>query len=134
MKTCWQWEATKRPGFTDLEQKLRLDQSDAKSRLSHPILTRIDHLNDINPESYDRVVERRDSTLLTVETSLPSDGTSSHCHDSTHDLSRDVIARNGAVNGSVMHDVAQNDVSINLHSENPKDLANGETNGTFVTS
>ena len=38
-----------------------MDKVHIQSEYSQPLLSRIDELNEINPESYNRIVERRDS-------------------------------------------------------------------------
>ena len=65
MKRCWEWNATKRPSFKELEEKLCPPTSLNEAVLSKPLITRIHQLDEINRESYERAVKRRES--LNVE-------------------------------------------------------------------
>ena len=105
---CWQWDASKRPGFNKLEELLKSGKESANATEAQSLLRRIDHLDEVNLQSYNRIVERRNSLeigTVIMNTSALSRKTSPNSLNSNqfvipHDLveQRDGIVINKNVN------------------------------------
>ena len=109
MLDCWKWDATKRPGFKELGELLKKGKEQTEAECSQSLLSRIDELNEVNSESYNRIVERRDSedyfAEMTETPTLTNSCTSSRpTASSNSDVSDKAIVKiNGNTEGHVVN-------------------------------
>jgi len=118
MLNCWNWDAVKRPGFKELRELLKKEDMQTDDGIPKPLLSWIDELNEVNSESYNRIVERRDSIEVTsVKNETAKFSKNSHSSSSQSHISLQPIVR-----------VDEEDVGHNVN------FCNGKANGSATTA